>query len=142
MPVSEGWIQARLNDARWTIKARERLQRLSWFMNRLKEPLSLGWQGRHPVAPAFAEGKLTVNLRVDPALPARLDRVRSATSRSEAIKPDNPATTEIWMNWFSACARSKPTHTGRSVSKWGWTTVRFRSSAACPDAADDDTAFR
>jgi hypothetical protein len=28
----------------------------------------------------------------------------------------------IWMKWFSACARSKPTHVSRSVSKWGWTT--------------------
>jgi hypothetical protein len=55
--VSEGWIQPRLNDARWTMKARERLQRLSWFMHRLKEPLSLGRQGRHPRRPRDRRGQ-------------------------------------------------------------------------------------
>ena len=56
-PVSEGWIQPRLNDARWAMKARERLQRLSWFMHRLKEPLSLGRQGRHPRRPRDRRGQ-------------------------------------------------------------------------------------
>jgi hypothetical protein len=69
--VSEGWIQPRLNDARWAKPARERLQRLSWFMHRLKEPLSLGRQGRHPRRLAIAEGTLTAYRHVDPALPAR-----------------------------------------------------------------------
>ena len=31
-PVSEEWVQARLKDARWVARARQRLQSLSWFM--------------------------------------------------------------------------------------------------------------
>jgi hypothetical protein len=53
------------------MQARERLQRLSRFMRRLKEPLSLGRQGRHPRRPRDCQGKLTVYPYVDPALPAR-----------------------------------------------------------------------
>jgi len=37
VPVSEEWVQARLNDARWVATARQRLQSLSWFMNRREE---------------------------------------------------------------------------------------------------------
>ncbi len=31
-PVSNAWMEWRLNDAAWVVKARERLQSLSWFM--------------------------------------------------------------------------------------------------------------
>jgi hypothetical protein len=55
--VSESWIQPRLSDARWTMQARDRLQRLSWFMHRLKEPLSLGQQGRRPRRPRDRRGQ-------------------------------------------------------------------------------------
>ena len=55
--MSEGWIQPRLNDAQWTMKARERLQSLSWFVHRLKDPLSLGRQGRHPRRPCDRRGQ-------------------------------------------------------------------------------------
>ncbi len=32
LPVSNAWVDWRLNDAAWVVKARERLQSLSWFM--------------------------------------------------------------------------------------------------------------
>ncbi len=32
LPVSNAWVEWRLNDAAWVVKARERLQSLSWFM--------------------------------------------------------------------------------------------------------------
>ncbi len=32
LPVSNAWVEWRLNDAAWVVKARERLQSVSWFM--------------------------------------------------------------------------------------------------------------
>ena len=40
LPVPNQWIQERLGDSQWIAKTRDRLQSLSWFMKRLKEPLS------------------------------------------------------------------------------------------------------
>ena len=83
--MSEGWIQPRLNDARWTMNARERLQRLSWFMHRLKEPLSLGRQGRHPRRPRDRRGQAD-----------RLSACRSGITGSTRPRPIGDV--EIWSN--------------------------------------------
>lgn len=40
LPISDKWIQARVEDPKWIAKARQRLQSLSWFMKCLKEPLA------------------------------------------------------------------------------------------------------
>ncbi len=40
MPVTQHWIQCRLEDVQWIATVRQRLQNLGWFMKCLKEPLS------------------------------------------------------------------------------------------------------
>ena len=40
LPVTDDWVQGRLKDVSWVARARERLQRLSWFTKCLKEPLA------------------------------------------------------------------------------------------------------
>ena len=40
LPVSDDWIQWRLEDVQWVATTRARLQSLSWFMKYLKEPLA------------------------------------------------------------------------------------------------------
>ena len=40
IPVADGWVQWSLKDVPWVAKTLARLQSLSWFMKRLKEPLA------------------------------------------------------------------------------------------------------
>ncbi len=40
LPISDEWVQGKLEDAAWVAKTRERLQSISWFMKCLKEPIS------------------------------------------------------------------------------------------------------
>jgi REP element-mobilizing transposase RayT len=57
VPVSDDWVQWRLQDAGWVAKARERLQSLSWFMKCLKEPLSRLANREEETRGAFFEGR-------------------------------------------------------------------------------------
>jgi len=57
IPVSEDWVQSRLQDAKWVATARERLQSLSWFMKCLKEPLSRLANRAEQTRGAFFEGR-------------------------------------------------------------------------------------
>ena len=77
LPVSDEWVQARLKDISWVVKARERLQSIGWFMKFLKEPLSRQanredqcrgafFQGRYrSVAVLDTEALLTVGIYID-----------------------------------------------------------------------------
>ncbi len=38
LPVSDDWVQGRLNNLAWVARARKRLQSPRWFMKCLKEP--------------------------------------------------------------------------------------------------------
>ena len=40
LPISDEWVQGKLEDIAWVAKTRERLQSISWFMKCLKEPIS------------------------------------------------------------------------------------------------------
>ena len=40
LPISEEWVQDRLQDISWVAKTRERLSSISWLMKCLKEPIS------------------------------------------------------------------------------------------------------
>ena len=55
LPVSNEWVQWRLQDAKWVATARERLQSLSWFMKCLKEPLARMANKQDKVRGAFFE---------------------------------------------------------------------------------------
>ena len=55
MPVSNEWVQWRLQDTKWVATARERLQSLSWFMKCLKEPLARMANQQDKVRGAFFE---------------------------------------------------------------------------------------
>jgi hypothetical protein len=57
IPVSDDWVQSRLNDIAWVAKARERLQSLSWFMKCLKEPLARLANREEQTRGTFFEGR-------------------------------------------------------------------------------------
>src|ERR1700730_5707548 len=57
VPISNDWVQGRLNDTAWVAKARARLQSLSWFMKCLKEPLSRLANRQDQTRGAFFEGR-------------------------------------------------------------------------------------
>jgi REP element-mobilizing transposase RayT len=56
-PVSNAWVQWRLQDAQWVATARARLASLSWFMKCLKEPLSRMANRQDKTRGAFFEGR-------------------------------------------------------------------------------------
>ena len=57
VPVSEAWVQWRLQNGPWVAKTRSRLQSLSWFMKCLKEPLSRMVNRQENARGAFFEGR-------------------------------------------------------------------------------------
>jgi hypothetical protein len=57
MPVTQHWIQWRLEDPQWIATVRGRLQSLSWFMKCLKEPLSRLANRQDKTRGTFFEGR-------------------------------------------------------------------------------------
>ena len=57
LPVSNAWVQRRLQDAQWVATARARLASLSWFMKCLKEPLARLVNFQEKTRGAFFEGR-------------------------------------------------------------------------------------
>ncbi len=57
LPVTQTWVQWRLQDPQWVATVRERLQSLSWFMKCLKEPLSRLANRQDKARGAFFEGR-------------------------------------------------------------------------------------
>ena len=57
VPISEAWVQDRLQDPAWVAQTRERLQSISWFMKCLKEPLSRLANREEKVRGAFFESR-------------------------------------------------------------------------------------
>jgi hypothetical protein len=57
MPVTQHWIQWRLQDPQWIATVRGRLQSLSWFMKCLKEPLSRLANRQDKTRGTFFEGR-------------------------------------------------------------------------------------
>ena len=57
MPVTQHWIQSRLEDVQWIATVRQRLQNLGWFMKCLKEPLSRLANRQDKTRGTFFEGR-------------------------------------------------------------------------------------
>jgi hypothetical protein len=57
LPISEDWVQGRLQDIPWVAKTRERLQSIGWFMKFLKEPLSRQANREDQCQGAFFQGR-------------------------------------------------------------------------------------
>jgi hypothetical protein len=57
LPVTDAWVQAKLQDVAWLARTRQRLQSLSWFMKCLKEPLARLANRQDQTRGAFFEGR-------------------------------------------------------------------------------------
>ena len=57
LPITDDWVQARLQDPAWVARTRQRLQSLSWFMKCLKEPLARLANRQEETRGAFFEGR-------------------------------------------------------------------------------------
>jgi REP element-mobilizing transposase RayT len=57
LPVTDDWVQQRLQESGWVARTRQRLQSLSWFMKCLKEPLARLANRQEETRGAFFEGR-------------------------------------------------------------------------------------
>ena len=56
-PITEEWIQQKLEDKAWIARTRKRLAKLGWFMKCLKEPLARMANAEDGVKGHFLEGR-------------------------------------------------------------------------------------
>src|SRR5208283_2872349 len=57
LPVTDDWVQQRLQESGWVARTRQRLQSLSWFMKCLKEPLARLANRQEETRGTFFEGR-------------------------------------------------------------------------------------
>ncbi len=101
LPVTNYWVQWRLQDANWVAKARTRLASLSWFMKCLKEPLSRLANKQDEAKGAFFESRFkSVAILDDESLLATcayidLNPVAAGITKVPEASPHTSITTRV-----------------------------------------------
>jgi REP element-mobilizing transposase RayT len=124
LPVSDDWVAWRLKDAAWVIKARQRLQSLSWFMKCLKEPLSRLANREDNARGAFFEGRFKSVAILDEesllATCAYIDLNPVAAGIAEVPETSEHTSIKQRVDHVEAQGRTEDLQAAREGSVAGW----------------------
>ena len=147
LPLTDDWVQWRLEDPRWVATARERLQSLSWFMKCLKEPLSRLANRQDKAKGAFFEARFKSVAILDEeallAIAAYIDLNPVAAGIAEVPEASEYTSIKMRVGACGSPGQDRSTRGGR-----GWKRGRFgrggrpgRVAVAVPDRGPPAAGF-